>query len=74
MISRRFLSVVTSLAVCSMAHANTLPAGVASVSNATDLHLLACHATLAVLTILGMTLSLRRWPWSAGRQNAVRTN
>jgi hypothetical protein len=62
MISRVFFSLVVSLLLCATTHANPSQIGVVATSMPTDLNLVACHATLAGLTVLGIVLAMRRRP------------
>jgi hypothetical protein len=74
MTSRFLASLFISLLLCATAHANTLPTGMAATSMSVDLHLVACHATLAGLTALGMALGMRRRPESPDQGEPIRAN
>ena len=72
--SRRFCTLVISLLLCASAQAGTVHTGTVVASMGVDVNLLACHATLAGLTVLGMTLSMRRLPWSRNHARAIRAS
>lgn len=71
MTSRRLCSLIASLSLCALGHADTLQTAVASQPIPTDLNLAALGATLTGLTALGMFLSFRRPLYTALKSGAA---